>query len=291
MLNGFEPARKRYSGKISDPSRWQSITPCEGDVVLSSPPKSGSTWTQGILALLISGDPDVDADISNKAPWIDITFDGQDEILRNWQAQTKQRQLKTHTPLDGIPIWSELRYISVYRHPIDVHFSFRKHVYHMKETVLSDIYPDDISTGFRIFLEGKHHDGASLTSIVDHYRSALMFEQRQNFLRLHFADMKRDLAGAFIKIADHIGITHSSEHMAKLVDAASFKNMKSNANRFAVAAGQGFWGNDADFFDSGTSNKWLGLLTDADITAYDVRISELLSNKERAWLEWGAKRP
>lgn len=291
MLNKPKPARKRYTTKISDPSRWQSISPRVGDVVVSSPPKSGSTWAQGILALLISGDLDVDADVSNKAPWIDITFDGQDQILEHWQALKGQRRLKTHTPLDGIPIWSELRYIAVYRHPIDVHFSFRKHVYHMKQKVLSDIFPDDISAGFKIFLEGDHHDGASLASIVEHYRSALDFVPRQNLLCLHYADMCNDLAGAFDKIAGHIGVSHSVETMAKLVEAATFKNMKTNANRFAIGAGQGFWRDDADFFDSGTSNKWLGVLPDADIAAYDARMSEMVSDADRSWLEWAIVPP
>jgi aryl sulfotransferase len=290
MLSKPEPARKRYDGKISDPSRWYSISPRAGDIVVSSPPKSGNTWTQAILALLISGDPDVDADVSNKAPWVDITFDGQDRILQNWQVLPGQRRLKTHTPLDGIPFWPGLEYILIFRHPIDVYFSFRKHVHHMKEKVLSDIFPDDISAGFRIFLEGDHHDGASLNSIIDHYRSALAFGSRQNLLCLHYADMGRDPAKTFDRIAGHIGVTHPPDVMAKLVEAASFGNMKSNANRFAVAAGEGFWRDDADFFDSGTSNKWLGVLTDADIAAYDARMSGLLGVEERAWLEWGASR-
>jgi len=75
--------------------------------------------------------------------------------------------------------------------------------------------------------------------------------------------------------------------MARLLKAATFKNMKANADRFAVAAGQGFWNDDANFFDSATSNKWLGQLTDEDLAAYDARMSAILPRKERHWLEWG----
>ncbi len=255
--------------------------------MVSTPPKSGTTWTQGILALLIFGDPRVDAAISRKAPWIDITTPEQDAIITALNAQTGRRQIKTHTPLDGIPLWPDLRYISVFRHPIDVHLSFRRHVTHMKEEVLADIYPSDVHEGFRIFLEGDHRDGASLVSIVDHFHSVLELAGQKNFLCLHYADMQRDLYAAVHQIAQHISITHSPALMDELTDAASFESMKANAERFAVSAREGFWHNDADFFDSGTSGKWRGVLTDTDLAAYEARMAALLTKDERDWLEHG----
>ncbi len=287
MIAPPEPARRRYGGKIADFSRWEIFAPRLDDIIVSTPTKSGTTWIQGILALLISGNPEVDADLTNKAPWLDISIPDVTEVMERLEAQTHRRQIKTHTPLDGIPIWSELRYISVYRHPIDVHFSFRKHVSNMNETVLQDCFPDDLSEGFAIFLEGEHRDGASLASIIDHYRSSLMFESHENFLRLHYADMLYDLRDAFRRIAAHVGISHPSELAEKLIQAATFKNMKANAERFALSAGQGFWNSDENFFDSASSNKWRGKLTEKDMEAYQARISTLLNSEEQRWLEWG----
>lgn len=288
MLRNPDPPSRRYVGKIADPDRWDDFNPRAGDIIVSTPTKSGTTWTQGILALLISGNPQVDAAISRDAPWIDIATPEQDEIIASLNAQVGRRQAKTHTPLDGIPIWPDLRYIAVYRHPIDVHLSFRRHVENMSQDVLGDIYPSDIHEGFRIFLEGDHRDGASLLSIVDHYRSALASVDRENVLCLHYADMTRDLEAAFVRIADHIGISHPAPVMDSLVSAAHFPNMKRNAERFAVSAREGFWRNDADFFDSGTSRKWVGLLSDADLAAYDARMTNLLGEDERQWLEQGS---
>lgn len=269
-------------------SRWGVFTPRIGDIVVSTPTKSGTTWIQGILALLISGDPAVDANVATKAPWLDINTPDVHDVMARLEAQDHQRQIKTHTPFDGIPMWSELRYLSVYRHPIDVHFSFRKHVSNMNETVLEDCFPKNLSEGFRIFLEGEHRDGASLASIIDHYRSALALEVNENLLRLHYADMTDDLPNAFRRIASHVGISHPPELEARLIQAATFKNMKANANRFAIAAGQNFWTNDASFFDSASSNKWLGKLTKEDCAAYDARMSNPLGDCERQWLEWGS---
>jgi len=288
LIGAPTPPSRRYGGKIADMSRWDIFAPRIGDIVVSTPTKSGTTWIQGILALLISGDPEVNADLTTKAPWLDINTPDVSDVMAQLEAQDHRRQIKTHTPLDGIPIWSELRYISVYRHPIDVHFSFRKHVSNMNETVLEECFPGDLSDGFRIFLEGEHRDGASLASIIDHYRSALALDAHENFLRLHYADMTDDLQGAFRRIATHVGISYPPDLEAKLIQAATFKNMKANANRFALAAGQNFWTNDAAFFDSATSNKWLGKLTKQDLAAYDARMSDLLSTQERQWLEWGS---
>ena len=63
-----EPARRAYTDSVSDSSRWDAFVPRVGDIVVSTPPKSGTTWTQGILAMLIAGDPEVDAQTSMKSP-------------------------------------------------------------------------------------------------------------------------------------------------------------------------------------------------------------------------------
>ena len=287
MLSSPHKPKRHYTGKIADPNRWYEFAARPGDIVVSTPPKSGTTWTQGILALLLSGDPDVDAAISRRSPWIDITDADQDARIAALNAQNGRRQVKTHTPLDGIPLWSELRYISVFRHPIDVHFSFRRHVENMSEDVLGNVYPPDIQEGFRIFLEGDHRDGASLVSIIDHFRSVLEFAGHENVLCLHYSDMTRDLDTSVHQIAKHIAVEYPPALMGKLVASARFENMKKNAERFAISAREGFWRKDSDFFDSGTSQKWLGVLKDSDLAVYDARMAELLDESERNWLENG----
>ncbi|MFT7594653.1 MAG: aryl sulfotransferase [Paracoccaceae bacterium] len=291
MITATEPvrlARRAYGEAITDSTRWDAYAPRVGDIVVSTPAKSGTTWTQSILALLISGDPLVDAQTSMKSPWIDINIRDVAEVMARLEAQDHRRQVKTHTPFDGIPIWDELRYVTVYRHPIDAHFSYRKHAANMTLDLGKELYPEDPSESFRIFLQGTHYEGASLWAIVEHFRSTLDLEPRENLIRLHYANMLTDLAGAFDKIATHVGISHPPEVMETLIKAASFDSMKANAHRFAPSAGQKFWRKDDGFFDSATSNKWEGQLTADDLAAYDARMSELLTPDQRAWLEWGS---
>ncbi len=290
MIGAPEAPARDYIGEMTDSRRWAKFEPRAGDVVVCTPPKSGTTWTQGILAMLIAGDPEVDAQTSMKSPWIDINIRPVEEVMARLAAQDHRRQVKTHTPLDGVPVWTELRYITVYRHPIDVHFSFRKHAANQKMgATWHGLMKEDPSESFHIFLEGDHQEGASLSTIVRHYRETLRREPRENLLRLHYSGMLADLDDAVARIAAHVGIDVPPELMAAVVTAATFESMKANAHRYAPSAGQDFWHRDDGFFDSATSKKWEGQLTDADLAAYDARISALLTPDERHWLEWGTK--
>ena len=213
-----------------------------------------------------------------KSPWIDITIRDLGEVMARLEAQAHRRQVKTHTPFDGIPVWPQVRYVTVYRHPIDVHFSYRKHLANMARDVGQAPLSDDPSDSFREFLaEDVDHRG--LGAILDHYRCTLAREQRENLVRLHYADMRRDLPGAVAALAAGL--------MAAIAEAATFAIMKANAARFTPSAGQGFWKADTGFFDSATSRKWEGVLTDDDLAAYDARMNAGLTVEERAWLEWG----
>ena len=286
MIAPVEHPKTTYSDPMTDSARWSMFEPRVGDIVVNTPPKSGTTWTQAILAMLIAADPEVDAEISMKSPWIDINVRPLEEVIARLEAQEHRRQVKSHTPFDGLPYWNELRYIAVYRHPIDVHFSFRKHVRNMKRDVFGHLFPDDPSESFRIFVEGDH-SGASLQGIVTHYKETLARRSRENLLLLHYADMLRDLDAAVGRIAAHVDLSYDPALMSAIVNAATFDSMKANAQRFTPSAGQGVWNQDSGFFDSGTSNKWEGQLTPDDLKAYEEVISALLSPDDRAWLEWG----
>ena len=287
-MDPAEQPKEEFSGVLSDASRWAHIEIRPGDIVVNTPPKSGTTWVQSILAMLIAGDVGVDADTSMKSPWIDIKFRPIEEVNARLGAQDHRRQMKSHTPFKALPWWDGVRYVCVYRHPIDVHFSFRKHVQNMAFDGLDAFYPDDPRESFRLFLEGCDPDATPLDTLVAHYRCSLARQGRENLLLLHYRDMLADLSGAVAGIAAHIGYDGPSTFLDDVTEAASFSSMRSHAARFAPGAGTGFWHDDTGFFDSASCNKWQGVLSDADLTDYDARIGALLSAEDRVWLEWGS---
>lgn len=277
-----------YIDSHADSRVWKHFRPRAGDIVVATPPKSGTTWMQAIVALLLSGDPTINVNPSHNAPWIDAASDV-DEVMARIEAQTGRRHFKTHTPFDGIPVWPGLKYICVYRHPLDVFFSWRKHERNMTFEFEDLPVIEDPQENFRDYLDSAYRgsSGARLGVLVHHYRCAVQRDGLPNLLTLHYADMTRDLAGAMDSVANFLGITHPPEVMASLVRAATFDNMKANADRFVPAAGRDVWHTESAFFDSASSNKWEGKLSADDLAAYGARISQLLTPKERAWLEWG----
>jgi hypothetical protein len=48
-----DDARARDEGFVFDSSRWDSFERRPGDIIICTPPKCGTTWTQMICALLV----------------------------------------------------------------------------------------------------------------------------------------------------------------------------------------------------------------------------------------------
>ncbi|MEJ6396767.1 sulfotransferase domain-containing protein [Yoonia sp. 208BN28-4] len=287
-------ARNLYLGPLTDSRRWDRIAIRPDDVIVVTPPKCGTTWMQTIVALLLSGDPQVDTELSIKMPWIDIRLREIDDVAARVEAMTHRRSMKSHTPMDGLPIDDSAHYFCVFRHPLDAHFSFRKHLRNLPLRWFDHWFPEDDPDGVTVrrFLdggaEGFDTDAMPLAHIIRHYQAASALADRSNVTLFHYADMTRDLRGTFVKVAKLMGIKHSPDTMDSLVQAATFDNMRAHADRFAPAGGKGFMKSDTAFFDSGTSGKWVGQLTDAEIAAYDQQMDAALSPDDRAWLEYGA---
>lgn len=288
------PNRKLYLGPLTDNRRWDMVNIRADDVIVVTPPKCGTTWMQTIIALLLSGDPDLETELSVKMPWIDIRLREMPAVAERLEAMTHRRSMKSHTPMDGLPLDDQAHYICVFRHPLDAHFSFRNHVRLLPITWFNHWYPEDDTAGtaFRRFLdggpEGFDTDAMPLAHILRHYQAAKALSDRHNVTLVHYADMKRNLAGIFAELAGLLGIAHSDALMAHLVNVATFDHMKQHAERYAPSGGKGFFKSDSAFFHSGTNGKWIGQLTDAELTAYDTMMDAHLTSEDRAWLENGS---
>jgi aryl sulfotransferase len=289
--------RKLYLGPLTDSRRWDYVTIRPDDVIVVTPPKSGTTWMQTIIALLFSGDPEVETELSVRMPWVDIRFREIAEVAARLEAMTTRRCLKSHTPMDGLPLHDRAQYICVFRHPLDVHFSYRRHLANIPITFFDHWYPEDDNDGvtFRRFLdggaEGFDGDAVTLAHIVQHCKAAAAVAHRPNVAMFHYADMTCDLTGTFSRIMRLLNIAHPAHVVEELVEVARFDHMQANASRFAPGGGTGFLRSDGDFFHSGTSGKWRGMLTDKELTAYDTVMQSCMTQKERAWLEYGDEGP
>ena len=285
--------QNKYRGTRTDPDRWGTWSPRVGDILVCTPPKSGTTWTQTILTMLVHGGPDLPEKVPVLSPWIDANLGiPSEEVAKALERQLTRRVVKTHTPADGFPAWEGVTVIAVYRHPLDVFFSLRKHVANIAGIDRDHPMLLPIAQSLRRFLNGKADlddwDSDSLASISRHYNETVLSGRLPALHLFHYSDMVADGRGTVERLAQAIGIEAESALLEAVAAATAFGAMKSRAEDYAPVGGTGFWKSDAAFFDSASSRKWEGELSEEEVAIYQQRLGELISDSQaRAWLETG----
>jgi len=283
------PRRRRYTGSITNTDRWQHFQGRPGDVFVCTPPKCGTTWTTAIVTMLLTGGTDVSP--QEQVQWVDAEVVSLDQMTKRLAVQSHRRCIKTHTPFDGIPWYSDAAYIAVYRHPVDVLFSLRKHLANALDTLPDHPYLGSEDDALRNFasraVDPGDFDFDCLASIATHFHSYLSQPRPDNLLLLHYADMLADGRGTIARIAEHIGVAPEPALVDAILDASSFGRMKSQADRFAPFADQGYWRDPQAFFDSAGTRKWAGKLSAQALSDYREKVASLFDTSEAAWLEDG----
>ncbi len=141
-----------YRTRLTDNRIWDMFALRQGDVIVATPPKCGTTWTQALVLSLLFEKPGMDKVMDDLSVWLDPAIRDQLPIARMFEAQSHRRCIKTHTPFDGIPFDPDCTYIAVFRHPIDAHFSMRRHVANLKEDLIQDRFPDEPTLHSPFFL-------------------------------------------------------------------------------------------------------------------------------------------
>lgn len=291
----MSPARSVYRGTITDPDRWAVWMPRVGDILVCTPPKCGTTWTQAILASLVHGGPDLPEKLGVLSPWVDADLGVPVEEVTAALAQQKGRRVvKTHTPADGFPVWDGVTVIAVYRHPLDAFFSLRKHIAN-RATIgpdhpMAGPLPDAFSSYLHGTVDTQDFERDSLAALVLHYTRATQGDCPPNLTLFHYADMLRAPRQAIAEMAEAIGIAPDPALIEAVTAATAIGTMRAQAAQYTPVAGTGFWKSDAGFFDAGRSGGWEDELSSEQIAQYEVRLAELLPDtKARQWLESGAQ--
>jgi len=284
------PALRSYRGSITDPLRWATWNPRKGDILVCTPPKCGTTWTQTMLAMLVNGSSDLPEKVPVLSPWVDADLGvSADEVAAALAAQKGRRVVKTHTPADGFPIWDGVTIIAVYRHPLDVFFSLRKHEANKRvvnpDHPMSLPVPDSIRRFLNEPVDPDDFDKDTLASLALHYSETVLSGRYPHLNVLHYSDMLRDGHRTVQKLARAAGIEAGAELIDQVAAATVFGAMKARAVDYAPVGGTGYWKSDAGFFDSASSGKWEGKLSPAEIDLFHTRLAELVPDeKARTWL-------
>ncbi|MBC7736658.1 MAG: sulfotransferase domain-containing protein [Candidatus Saccharibacteria bacterium] len=288
------PAARLYRGAMTRPERWATWTPRAGDILVCTPPKCGTTWTQTILAMLVHGGTDLPAALPVLSPWVDADLGvPAEDVQKALAAQTGRRVVKTHTPADGFPIWQGVTVIAVYRHPLDVFFSLRNHMANRVHPAEDTPLARPLTEAFEAYIhdpsDGTDIDRDNLTNLTTHYRQTVLSGRLPDIKVFHYADMLRDGRRTVQALARAAGIDATPHVIDQVAEATAFQAMKARAFDYVPVAGTGFWKSDADFFDSAGARKWQSQLSEAQLAQFDTRLAALIPQPgARAWLTDGA---
>ncbi|MDO8433753.1 MAG: sulfotransferase domain-containing protein [Candidatus Binatus sp.] len=289
---------------IMDSRQWAGYQPRDGDVIIATAPKVGTTWTQQIVSLLVFQSPEPHP-LWDLSPWIDARFQMPIEVsLPMIEAQTHRRFLKSHLPLDALPIYDEVKYIHVARDGRDACMSFLNHFNSVLPAMweqLDAIGIADDAIGMPYFRPPKSAREFFLYWMADDYskismmskaffhleRSFWQERKRPNLLMVHYNDLKADLSGEMKRIADFIGIETPEDLWPQLVEAATFDSMKRNGGAIMAGLERAFKNGHETFLHSGTNNRWKGVLTEDDLANYEARVKAELSPALNRWLKEG----
>lgn len=291
------PPLRLYRGAITSPERWATWGPRTGDILVCTPSKCGTTWTQTMLAMLVHGGPDLPQKLPVLSPWVDADLGvPANEVAAALAAQSGRRVVKTHTPADGFAVWKGVTVIAVYRHPLDVFFSLRKHTENRANPALNDPTGWPMARSIRAYLaDASVHDALgqdNLASFAEHFTQTVLSGRLPDLKVLHYADMIRDGRRTVQALADAIGIAAPPSLIDTVTAATAFGAMKAQAVDYAPVAGTGFWKSDADFFHSASSGKWANVLSADELALYRQRLADLVPDaRARAWLENGGEVP
>lgn len=95
---------RRYRGVVSDNARWERVSLRPDDVIITAPSKSGTTWMQTMVAMLILGRVEPPEPIGSLSPWVDMATPPEDEVLGRLTAQRHRRFVKSHRPFDRLSV-------------------------------------------------------------------------------------------------------------------------------------------------------------------------------------------
>lgn len=277
-----------YKGGITDTSRWDNFKPRPDDVFICTPPKCGTTWTQAIVAMLVFETHDHGEQPGVISPWIDANFAPIDEYLEQINIQSHRRYIKTHTPLDGIPYFSECTYLVVARDPRDMYFSLRNHRENMADEALaSGVLPrgeNEFEKWVSGSLDPTDFDRQTLETPTHFLQTYWDYKDVPNIHFFHYFDMKQDMRSHIEKLANILKISLSDEQLDAMAKAATFENMQVNGDQYAPGSGSGIWKKDAAFFATGKNSQWRDRLTPEQTKMFDDRIKTLITDEQQAWL-------
>ena len=279
-----------------DSTIWNDLKFRDDDIVIATYAKSGTTWTQQMVAqMLHGGDPELA--VAELSPWVDLRVPPKQVKLPMVEAQTHRRIMKTHLPVDALVYSPKAKYLYIGRDARDVVWSMYNHHANANQLWYDKLNdtpgrvgppierpPADIRQYWRDWMD---RDGHPFWPFWENIRSWWQIRELPNLMLVHFNDLKRDMPGQMRRIASFLEIPIDEARWPAIVEYCSFDWMKRNATK-SVPLGGAFWDAGADvFINKGINGRWTDTLTAADSAEYEARAIRELGEDCARWLARG----
>jgi hypothetical protein len=279
--------RVEYRSWMSDNLRWDALKLREGDIVISAPPKCGTTWTQRLVSLLVFDGPNLPGPMHLLSPWLDLTAKPIEEVAAALDLQDHRRFIKTHTPLDGLVLDDRVTYIGVGRDPRDAAVSMvldrnrMRALHNVAGPLPEHLAPPGDFEGEPSLLEVLRswmdkpitptQGIASLATILHHYGSVWHRRELPNVALFHTADYKVDPVGELMGLAQVLGIDISCDRAAELAEHTTLDAMRARDPELTPD----LWRSPKSVFRAGGRGEWREIFTEAEHRRYRDRAAQL----------------
>ena len=269
------------------------------DIMIATWSKSGTTWTQQILAqLVLDGDPEAYGQMLS--PWPEFRLMSKEDWFKMAEAQTHRRFIKTHSPLHAIPFLPDVKYIYIGRDVRDVIWSMYHHqsiftpaAYQAFNSVPGRVGPPlaphncDVKTYYHTFLDKNVTPGMMTdTEFWPNVQEFWDIRRLPNVLLVHYANLKADFRREVLRIADFLRIEVSDELWPKIVRHCSMEHMRKLGSKVELLVTI-FDGGAENFINKGTNGRWKDVLTPDEIAKADRVAAQNLTPDCAHWLKTG----
>jgi aryl sulfotransferase len=260
-----------------------------------------------VLDLLVWQSPEPRS-LDKLSPWIDRRFPiSTEEMWADFESHSHRRIMKSHLPLDGLPLFEDVKYVHVARDGRDACLSYHNHITGFKVETLARLdreglqdetigrpyprVPADPGEFFQYWLTHGavpgHSDGSPFLSYFALERTYWEERSRPNLLLVHYNDLKRNLEGEMRRLAAFLDITIDEELLPALVRAAQFETMREEGDKLTPHVTSMFMGGAERFFNKGTNRRWEGVFSAESLALYQRKLAQELPADCAKWLENG----
>lgn len=246
----------------------ESLSYCEqftfrpDDILIVTFPKSGTTWVQEIVPLILSGgDPASVETLPNvhRCPWLEHTVASRLRL----EDRASPRVLTTHLYYHMMPksfYTAKPKVIYIIRNPKDVLVS----AYYYFEMCTHMVDPGPMGDFLHKFLDGDITFG----SWFDNVRSWVNAEDNSHIFYISYEEMIQDLKAAVGRISKFLDKPLEDELIEKIADRCVFKNMKKN-NMSNYSTVKIMDQSKSEFLRKGIVGDWKNHLTAEEVQYFD----------------------